>query len=73
LRAYDDGVAFRTVVPVQPQTAAAIIRYERTGFYFRRPINAGASMSASSAPAMKASSIPSTCRACVTITCSACP
>jgi len=34
LRAYDDGVAFRTVVPVQPQTAAAIVRYERTGFYF---------------------------------------
>jgi alpha-glucosidase len=34
LRAYDDGVAFRTVVPVQPATAAAIVRYERTGFYF---------------------------------------
>jgi alpha-glucosidase len=34
LRAYDDGVAFRTVIPVQPQTAAAVIRYERTGFYF---------------------------------------
>ncbi len=34
LRAYDDGIAFRTVVPVQPQTAAAIVRYERTGFYF---------------------------------------
>ncbi|MEP9360263.1 glycoside hydrolase family 97 protein [Sphingomonas sp. KR3-1] len=34
LRAYDDGVAFRTVVPVQPQTSAAIVRYERTGFYF---------------------------------------
>ena len=29
LRAYDDGVAFRTVIPVQPQTAAAIVRYER--------------------------------------------
>lgn len=34
LRAYDDGVAFRTVVPVQAATAAAIVRYERTGFYF---------------------------------------
>jgi len=34
LRAYYDGVAFRTVVPVQPQTAAAIVRYDRTGFYF---------------------------------------
>lgn len=34
LRAYDDGIAFRTVIPVQPATAAAIIRYERTGFYF---------------------------------------
>lgn len=37
LRAYDDGVAFRTVVPVQPATAAAIVRYERTGFYFPQP------------------------------------
>lgn len=37
LRAYDDGVAFRTVVPVQPATAAAVIRYERTGFYFPQP------------------------------------
>lgn len=37
LRAYDDGVAFRTVVPVQPQTAAAIVRYERTGFNFPEP------------------------------------
>lgn len=34
LRAYDDGVAFRSVVPVQPSTSAAIVRYERTGFYF---------------------------------------
>jgi len=34
LRAYDSGVAFRTVVPIQRATAAAIIRYERTGFYF---------------------------------------
>ncbi|NLS27169.1 Retaining alpha-galactosidase [Sphingomonas sp. S2M10] len=34
VRAYDDGVAFRTVVPVQAATAAAIVRYERTGFYF---------------------------------------
>ena len=37
LRAYDDGVAFRTVVPVQPATAAAIVRYERTGFHFPQP------------------------------------
>lgn len=37
LRAYDDGVAFRTVVPVQLATAAAVIRYERTGFYFPQP------------------------------------
>jgi alpha-glucosidase len=37
LRAYDDGVAFRTVIPVQPQTAAAIVRYDRTGFYFPQP------------------------------------
>jgi alpha-glucosidase len=34
LRAYDDGVAFRSVIPVQAATAAAIIRYERTGFNF---------------------------------------
>jgi alpha-glucosidase len=34
LRAYDDGVAFRSVIPVQPATAAAIVRYERTGFNF---------------------------------------
>ena len=34
LRAYNDGIAFRTVIPVQPATAAAVIRYERTGFYF---------------------------------------
>ncbi|WP_346775488.1 glycoside hydrolase family 97 protein [Sphingomonas sp. G-3-2-10] len=34
LRAYDDGVAFRTVIPLQAATAAAIIRYEKTGFYF---------------------------------------
>jgi alpha-glucosidase len=34
LRAYNDGVAFRTVIPVQPATAAAIVRYERTGFHF---------------------------------------
>ncbi|MDF7775640.1 glycoside hydrolase family 97 protein [Sphingomonas sp. AOB5] len=34
LRAYDDGVAFRTVIPLQPATAATIIRYEKTGFYF---------------------------------------
>lgn len=37
LRAYDDGVAFRSVVPVQPATAAAIVRYERTAFHFPQP------------------------------------
>lgn len=34
LRAYDEGIAFRTVVPIQAATAAAIVRYDRTGFYF---------------------------------------
>jgi alpha-glucosidase len=34
LRAYDDGVAFRTVLPVQPRTAAAIVRAEETEFRF---------------------------------------
>ncbi|MCW3838279.1 glycoside hydrolase family 97 protein [Sphingomonas canadensis] len=34
LRAYDSGVAFRSVIPVQPATSAALVRYERTGFYF---------------------------------------
>ncbi|MEI9926700.1 MAG: glycoside hydrolase family 97 N-terminal domain-containing protein [Sphingomonas sp.] len=38
LRAYDEGVAFRTVIPIQPATAAAIVRYERTGFYFPRGV-----------------------------------
>lgn len=33
-RAYDDGVAFRTVVPVQSATSAAIVRYEKTSFNF---------------------------------------
>lgn len=37
LRAYDDGVAFRTVIPIQAATSAAIVRYERTGFYFPEP------------------------------------
>jgi alpha-glucosidase len=37
LRAYDDGIAFRMLVPVQPATAAAVVRYERTGFYFPQP------------------------------------
>ncbi|WP_294254003.1 glycoside hydrolase family 97 protein [uncultured Sphingomonas sp.] len=37
LRAYDDGIAFRMLVPVQPATAAALVRYERTGFYFPQP------------------------------------
>lgn len=34
LRAYDEGVAFRTVIPIQAATAAAIVRYDRTGFHF---------------------------------------
>jgi len=34
LRAYDDGVAFRTVLPVQPRTAAAVVRGEETEFRF---------------------------------------
>ena len=37
LRAYDDGVAFRTVIPIQAATAAATIRYDHTGFYFPEP------------------------------------
>lgn len=37
LRAYDDGIAFRMLVPVQPATAAAVVRYELTGFYFPQP------------------------------------
>lgn len=37
LRAYDDGIAFRMLVPVQPATTAAVVRYERTGFYFPQP------------------------------------
>jgi alpha-glucosidase len=36
LRAYDDGVALRTVVPVQPKTDGAVIASEDTGFYFPR-------------------------------------
>ena len=34
LRAYDDGVALRTVVPVQPKTDGAIVKGEETGFNF---------------------------------------
>lgn len=34
VRAYDDGVAFRMVIPIQNATAAAIVRYERTIFSF---------------------------------------
>jgi alpha-glucosidase len=34
LRAYDDGVAFRTILPVQPRTAAALVRGEETEFRF---------------------------------------
>ena len=36
LRAYDDGVALRTVIPVQPQTDGAVIAGEETGFNFAR-------------------------------------
>jgi alpha-glucosidase len=32
LRAYNDGVAFRTILPVQPQIVAPIIREERSEF-----------------------------------------
>lgn len=32
LRAYDDGVAFRTILPVQPQIVAPVIREELTEF-----------------------------------------
>lgn len=32
LRAYDGGVAFRTIVPPQPQTRAAVVRSEETEF-----------------------------------------
>jgi len=39
LRAYDDGVALRTIVPVQPKTAGAVIAGEETGFYFPRNYN----------------------------------
>jgi alpha-glucosidase len=36
VRAYDDGVALRTVVPVQPKTDGAIVTGEETGFNFAR-------------------------------------
>ena len=36
VRAYDDGVALRTIVPVQPKTDGAVIAGEDTGFYFAR-------------------------------------
>lgn len=38
-RAYDDGVAFRTMIPIQPATAAALVRYERTAFHFPQAWN----------------------------------
>jgi len=34
VRAYDDGVAFRTVLPLQPRTEAALVRDEHTEFRF---------------------------------------
>jgi len=34
VRAYDDGIAFRTVLPVQPRTEAAVVRGEETEFRF---------------------------------------
>ena len=36
LRAYDDGVALRTIIPVQPKTDGASLNGEDTGFYFPR-------------------------------------
>jgi alpha-glucosidase len=36
LRAYDDGVALRTVIPVQPKTDGAIVTGEDTSFNFAR-------------------------------------
>lgn len=36
LRAYDDGLALRTIIPVQPNTDGAVITGEETGFYFPR-------------------------------------
>lgn len=39
VRAYDDGVALRTIVPVQPKTDGAVIAGEETGFYFPRNYN----------------------------------
>lgn len=36
LRAYNDGVALRTIVPVQAKTDGAVIANEETGFYFPR-------------------------------------
>ena len=37
LRAYDSGIAFRTVLPVQPRTAAAVVRNDDTEFRFPAP------------------------------------
>jgi alpha-glucosidase len=34
LRAYDDGVAFRMIVPVQPAADGSAVAGEETGFYF---------------------------------------
>ena len=39
LRAYDDGVALRTVIPVQPKTDGAIVTGEDTSFNFARNYN----------------------------------
>ncbi|HEY4071449.1 MAG TPA: glycoside hydrolase family 97 N-terminal domain-containing protein, partial [Sphingomicrobium sp.] len=36
VRAYDDGVALRTIVPVQPKTDGAVIASEETAFAFPR-------------------------------------
>ena len=36
LRAYDDGVALRTIIPVQPKINGASLIGEDTGFYFPR-------------------------------------
>jgi alpha-glucosidase len=34
LRAYDEGVALRSIIPVQPETDGAAVLNEETGFYF---------------------------------------
>jgi len=75
LRAYDDGVALRMIVPVQPKTDGAVIAGEETGFHFPRnydcwgfnPGRFGTSTKASSTrskPVTSATIISTTCRCC---------